>query len=267
MNTVLLSNNGLYDPVQKRIITIPYVQKIYGHDVFKQLGEETNKARELRRASPEEAFSEDLINTMKEICIKKFPTSGFEVERPFDERAIDAFRSSIGFYIEPVSNEVAERPKSTETDNNIQRQRQKCDDFFLMLERGLFLNPEFRKIFKGPITVYGWIWSNIVRKGWVDKKGYPIKKRYYDRGLLAYCSSYSKIARECFMDKDTVKKYVDLFKSKGIIKVDFITPEGRKFPQGVYILGEWMELDGKPIERFFLNQVLLSAKEDDIWGF
>ena len=137
-----------------------------------------------------------------------------------------------------------------------------------MLERGLFRNPEFRKIFKGPFTVYGWIWSNIVRKGWIDKKGYPIKKRYYDRGLLAYCSSYSKIARECFMDKDTVKKYIDYLAAKGILKVDFITPEGRKFPQGVYILGEWMEdRNGKPVERLYLKQVLLSAKEDDIWDF
>ena len=267
MKTTLLSKNGLYDPVQKKIKTIPYIKKFYGHDILEQLEKETNEARELRRASPEEAFSEKLINTIRNILIKKFPECGFEVEKPFDKMAIDDFRSCIGFYIEPVSNVATEKSVSAETGSNIQRQRQKGDDFFIMLERGLFKNPEFRKIFKGPFTVYAWLWSNIVRKGWNDKKGYPIRERYYERGLLAYCSSYSKIAKECFMDKDTVKKYIDNFIAKGIIKVDFIVPEGKKFPQGVYILGKWMEIKGEPKEKLYLDQVLLSEKDGDIWDF
>ena len=135
-----------------------------------------------------------------------------------------------------------------------------------MLERGLFRNPEFRKIFKSPFTVYGWLWANIVRKGWIDKPGYPIKEKYYDRGLLAYCSSFSKIAGDCFIDKDTAKKYTDNLAAHGIIKIDPIIPEGKKRPQNVYVLGEWWKFDNKIVERLYLDQVLLSAKDEDIWS-
>ena len=253
---------GLYDPVQTQIKTIPYVNNCYGPDILERLTQETLDARGFRRLTPEEAFSEDLVNTMRSIAIRRFPTSGFDKISPVDEKALEDFQSVIGFYTEDVLNTAEPKKDRKKT---IQRERQKGDDFFLMLERGLFLNPEFRKIFKSPFTVYGWLWSNIVRKGWIDKKGYPIKKRYYDRGLLAYCSSFSKIARECFMDKDTVKKYTDDLESKGIIKIDTIVPEGKKTAQNVYILGEWGIYQGKPLERLYLDEVLLSEKEGSIW--
>ena len=261
LSTNYNSPNGLYDPVQKRISTEPFIKVTYGNKVLTWLKKETREAKELRRGTPDEAFSEDLTKTMRNILLKRFPDSGFDVEKPFNKSAKEAFRSCIGFYIENGSNE------KVEPETKIQRQRQKGDDFFLMLERGVFRNPEFRKIFKSPFTVYAWLWSNLVRKGWKDKKGYPIKEKYYDRGLLAYCSSYSKIARECFLDKDTVKKYVDHLEAHGIIKIDFIVPEGKKIQQGVYILGKTGEIDGEIKERLYLDEVLLSPKKGSIWDF
>lgn len=255
---------GLYDPIQTHIKTIPYVNKIYGSDILEQLTHETLEAIQLRRLSPEEAFSEELVSRMRTRAIQQFPTCNFEKILPVDEKALDAFQSVLGFYT-GKKEESAEQ--KNESGTNIQRQRQKGDDFFLMLERGIFLNPEFRKIFKSPFTVYAWLWSKIVREGWIDKKGYPIKKRYYDRGLLAYCSSYSKIAKECFLDKDTVKKYVDHLEAHGIIKIDFIVPEGKKIQQGVYILGKRGEIDGEIKERLYLDEVLLSPKKGSIWDF
>jgi len=130
------------------------------------------------------------------------------------------------------------------------------DDFFMKLERGIFRNPKFRKLFKGGMfSVYAWLWSNIVRKGWKDKEGYPIKKNYYDKGLLAYSASLSKIARDCFLDKDTVKTYLDTMQEKGIIKIEYITPVGKKRGQGVYILGEWQNTEVKIEEKLYLNKV------------
>ncbi|MCD4675945.1 MAG: hypothetical protein K8S18_08115 [Desulfobacula sp.] len=268
MNTALKSHQfygkGLYDPVQTHIKTIPYINKIYGSVILEQLTNETLEARQLRRPNPQEAFSKDLINEMRTRLVRQFPDSGFETEKPINGDSVEALQSVIGFSIKQKSGEPAEQKES---ENGIQRKRQKGDDFFLMLERGLFRNPEFRKIFKGPFTVYGWFWSNIVREGWIDKKGYPIKKRYYDRGLLAYCSSFSKIAEECFMNKDTVKKYTDHLAANGILIIDPIIPEGKKRPQNVYILGEWGKIDGKIVERLYLYQVLLSAKDEDLWDF
>lgn len=258
------SINGLYDPVQRIIKTIPYIEKTYGPDILKQLKKETEEARRLHLVYPGDAYSENLVETIRNILVKKFPGCGYDVKKPLDAKAFNAFVSCMGASDEQEPDEAGE---NIEPEINIQRQRQKGDDFFMMLERGLFLNPAFRKIFKSPFTVYGWLWSKIVRKGWKDKKGYPIKANYYDKGLLAYCSSYRKVAKECFMDKDTAKKYIGYLESKGILKVDSIVSEGKMLPQGVYILGEWTDSDGKINEKLYLKQILLSEKEEDKWDF
>lgn len=261
------SDTMLFDPVQKKPKSIPYIKKIYGDAVFKQLTQETMEALTFRRDLPDEAFSKELKETIRSICVRKFPDSGFEKEIVTDDRVIEDYRKTMGFSAKEIYSDTKTNTEVTNPDFPLQRQRQKGDDFFIMLERGVFRNPEFRKIFKGPFSVYAWLWSNIVREGWVDKPGYPIKKKFYDKGLLAYCSSYSKIAKECFMNKDTVKKYIDRFKEYGIINVDYIQPEGKKLEQCVYILGEWMNLDGGIHERLYLDHVLLSAKKDSIWDF
>jgi len=256
--------SGLFDPVQKRIKTLYYINKIYGAEILDQLTDETYAARDYRRLYPEEAFSQDIVDKIGTIYQSNFPDS--KIEKIREEDILSEFQSIIGYYT------AAEPALTTKKENKLQRQREKGDDFFLMLERGLFRNPEFRKIFKGPFTVYGWIWSNIVRKNWKDKKGYPIKARYYDRGLLAYCSSYSKIGKDCFIDKDTAKKYIDHLASVGVIKIDSITPEGKKHSQGVFILGEWgKDFDEKIVERLYLGQIFLSEKKNpdseiDIWA-
>jgi predicted transcriptional regulator len=149
------------------------------------------------------------------------------------------------------------RPKSVEV---FQRERQKRDDYFLRTERGVVLNRTYREFFGGRTIVYEWLWANLVRKGWIDQKGYPIKKEYYDKGLLAYCSTLAKIADECGLVKNTVIKYLDEFKKAGIIKVDHLVPKGEKRGQSVFILGEWKEVDGEPVERFYRDEIFLSEK-------
>lgn len=91
------------------------------------------------------------------------------------------------------------RPESVEI---VQRERQKRDDYFLRTERGVVLNRTYREFFGGRTIVYEWLWANLVRKGWIDQKGYPIKENYYDKGYLAYCSTPEKIAKECGLVKD-----------------------------------------------------------------
>lgn len=261
------SDTLLFDPVQKTSKTIPYIKKFYGDAVLMKLAQETQEARTFRRDSPDEAFSKELVETIRNICVRKFPESGFERERVTDDRVIKDYREIIGF---PANETPCNNKANTEVTNPdypLQRQRQKGDDFFHMLERGVILNPHFLKLFKGPFTVWAWLWSKIVREGWKDKPGYPIKADYYDKGLLACCYSYSKIARECHMDKDTVKKYIDLLKDNGIINVRYILPEGRKLEQCVYILGEWMLIDGEPREKTYLSTVYLSEKKGSIWDF
>ena len=130
----------------------------------------------------------------------------------------------------------------------------------MITERGVIRNRSYRELFKGPGTVYDWIWANLVRSEWIDTKGYPIKEKYYDKGLLAYCSTPGKIGKDCGMSKNTVKKYINEFEKAGIIKVEYLVPKDKKSGQSVYILGEWKKVNGKVVERYYRDEVFLSEK-------
>ena len=77
---------------------------------------------------------------------------------------------------------------------------------------------------------------------------------------MAYCSTPQKIADECGIVKNTVIKYLEEFKKAGIIKVEHLVPKDGKRGQSVFILGEWKEVDGEPVERFYRNEIFLSEK-------
>ena len=133
------------------------------------------------------------------------------------------------------------------------------DRFFLKINRGVIRNQEYRKVFKekGYSVVYEYMWANIVRKGWKDKPGYPIKEKYYDNGLLAFCTSYRFLAKECGMDKNYVQKILDEFDKKGIVKLEMIVPEGKKRSQIVVVLGEWRSAGGAIEERLYRDQIFM----------
>ncbi len=142
----------------------------------------------------------------------------------------------------------------------IQRERQPGDDYFMTTERGIIRNKSYRELFKGRGTVYEWIWANLVRDKWVDTKGYPIREKYYDRGLLAYCSTHGKIGRDCGLAKNTVIKYLHELKEAGIIKIEHLVPKDGKRGQSVFILGEWKKVNGKRVERFYRDEIFISKK-------
>ena len=140
----------------------------------------------------------------------------------------------------------------------------KNDDYFLKVTRGVVRNDIYRKIFafKGRSVVYEYLWANIVRNGWKDKPGYPLKERYYDEGLLVHSSSYSKVGEKCFLDKNTVKKILhDEFHPLGIIHLVFLESKGYRNGQFVAILGTWtkeynaLKSKEEVIETYFRDEV------------
>jgi hypothetical protein len=159
----------------------------------------------------------------------------------------------------PLNNQKTKKPEKYEP-VSIQRERQPGDDYFLRIERGLIRNESYRKIFCGSGgMIYQWLWAYIARKKWNDTTGYPLKKDYYDKGLLACTMSLRHIAEKCWMSKNTVKKHIDILKEEGVIKVKYFVPKDKKRGQNIYILGEWKKVDGDKIqETFYLNQVYLS---------
>ena len=140
------------------------------------------------------------------------------------------------------------------------RERQKGDDYFMTLERGVIRNETYRQLFKGPGVVYEWLWANIVRDQWKDTKAYPIKEKYHDKGYLAYCSTYGKIARECGMSKNTVRKYIDDFEKAGVVVTELLVPTGKKQGQTVFILGTWKRVNGERVESYYRDSVFITPK-------
>lgn len=140
------------------------------------------------------------------------------------------------------------------------RERQKGDDYFLPTERGIIRNETYRKLFKGPSVVYEWLWANIVRSQWRDSKAYPIKEKFYDKGYLAFCSTYGKIAKECGMSKNTVHAYIKSFEKAGIIKTKLYVPDGKTQGQTVFILGTWTMVKGERVELYYRDSVFVTPK-------
>ena len=140
----------------------------------------------------------------------------------------------------------------------------KNDDYFLKLTRGVIRNDIYRIIFaaKGRSIVYEYLWANIVRNGWKDKPGYPLKERYYDKGFLVHSSSYSKVAEKCFLDRKTVSVILrDEFHKLNIIRLVFLESKGHRNGQFVAILGTWeMAYNPKkdkeePVETYLRDEV------------
>jgi hypothetical protein len=98
-------------------------------------------------------------------------------------------------------------------------------------------------LFKGPGVVYEWLWANIVRDQWRDNKAYPIKEKYYDKGFLAYCSTYGKIAKDA-----------------GIIEVKWHYPPGKKQGQTVFILGTWKKVKNEIVETYYRDSIFITPK-------
>ena len=109
---------GLYDPVRTDNRTVHYINRTYGPDILEQLTNETLEAKQLRRFYPEEAFSEDLVNTMRTRLVKKFPDCGYEKEMPENGGTLKAFQSVIGF---STKREPDESEEKKESENDIPR--------------------------------------------------------------------------------------------------------------------------------------------------
>jgi len=205
----------------------------YGWDILRRVRKET-RGRNIGDVSPA------LIKIMKDVRAGKI-TSKSKIQKP-------------------IRNDNPQKPYIV-PNKTIQREKRPGDKYFLMKKRGTIRNEAYRKMFKGPGTVYEWLWANLVRSPWIDTKGYPIKEQYFDNGLLVYCSSYRKIGKNCFLHKNKVKKYIDAFREAGIIKVEHLTPVGKIRGQSVFILGEWKVVGNGIKEIFYIDGVFPDRKD------
>lgn len=104
------------------------------------------------------------------------------------------------------------------------------------------------------LTLYLRMKSKIVRDGWRDSYGFPIKKNYYDNGLLAMTMSRRRMAKEWRIHKTQIDRWIVALHGAGWIRVE-------KLPnnQYVYIFGTWRkDKNGVVHEEFwsFWNSVM-----------
>jgi len=252
------SNIPMYDFGLGQMSNMHAISDFYGLDIMNRIREEIRESYNLPTDVREVGhISKELWQELRDIRAGRKSRTESNQKNESARKCSSDPQNNEKKNAQSTKKPKKKRPKSVEV---FQRERQKRDDYFLRTERGVVLNRTYREFFGGRTILYEWLWANLVRKGWIDQKGYPIKKEYYDKGLLAYCSTLAKIADECGLVKNTVIKYLDEFKKAGIIKVEHLVPKDGKRGQSVFILGEWKEVDGEPVERFYRDEIFLSEK-------
>lgn len=126
-------------------------------------------------------------------------------------------------------------------DNESLKEQQKlCMDVYYTGAYGLWLH----------------LYDAIIRDGWKDSPGYPLKREFYDNGKLV-CSMPQKIIQDrTGLSVRQIKKHLRLLKDVGWIRTDRSkTDKG----QNVYILGVWEEVEenGKTYKKETLFEYLI----------
>lgn len=138
------------------------------------------------------------------------------------------------------------------TDINTRKDTFTGDKFFMKKTRSMIRNDKYRKVFSGPGTLYEYLWSSIVRAK-MNGDIYNLYSRYYDKGFLASTNSLRTLSKKCNMDKNTIKKHVDLWEELNIIKKDKIFTGIKNRSQYIYILGTWQYIEGVKKERLYIE--------------
>jgi|LSQX01.3.fsa_nt_gb hypothetical protein len=121
------------------------------------------------------------------------------------------------------------------------------------LSKGTITSTKYMQVFRGPKTVYDFLWAHIVRGDMTNDK-LNIKAKYYNKNKLACSYPTSVIANACGLDIKTVKNYINILLRAGFIKKEQIKIN-KIISQNIYILGEWRIKDSVLEETLYVNEV------------
>jgi hypothetical protein len=220
----------IYDPVPDRVSSLAFIRNFYGKEILMRLRKELKECKKPSSPEAKVFISPELHRDMRKIYEKKRPP---DKSTPIKSKIIELTTEKNSCLEPPLK--ITEKMRVNDPD----------EKYFLKTKRKLPRNKKYRKVFKGPSTVWEWLWSNIIRKGWNDTEGYPLKEKFFDNGFLVCSYSISKIAEECEMSKSTVSKFLKIFEEAGVIRIEYLKPKGKKRGQSVFILGEWKNIDGE----------------------
>lgn len=145
-------------------------------------------------------------------------------------------------------NEKDKKPKALRPGS---KENYSGGNFEQRIRKSVLLNKKFQSTFKGPKIVYDFLWANIVR-GRMMNDNLDIKRKYYDKGILACSYPIDVIAEKCSMSPTTVKRYIAVIEKAGFIKVEKVKIDDHR-SQNVYMLGTWHYVDGVESEYLYLQ--------------
>jgi len=99
----------------------------------------------------------------------------------------------------------------------------------------------------GAIYLYTMLVDNIVRNDWIDHKGYPLKKKYYNNNTLVCSYSSETLQKRCGVGRRVYDKWIKVLKDANWIVISRGVRDGQK----VYVLGTWEIINDKYTETLY----------------
>ena len=118
---------------------------------------------------------------------------------------------------------------------------------------------KLKTLLKGNNTLllYLWLSSHIAREELDTTEEYPLKKQFYDKGLLACISSVQTIMDLFNISRRTVFNNIKKMEELGWLYIDKIKSSNEFKIQNVYVLSEWKIVivngEKKYIEILYFN--------------
>ena len=107
--------------------------------------------------------------------------------------------------------------------------------------------------------IYLWLTTNIAREGWNDTIGFPLKKKFYEKGKLACTFSIRTLVETFGSSKRTIYRNINKMEELGWLVIAKIKGNNGWREQNVYVLGEhtWVVVDGEKIymEYLYFNEL------------
>lgn len=113
---------------------------------------------------------------------------------------------------------------------------------------------------RGGDIIYGHLVSLIIREGWDDHKGFPLKEKFHKQGYLVCCIATRRLIKITTYSNRTVQECLKEMEALGhIYKNNEHTLKG----QTVYILGTWKTVKNSKGEDVTVEELFRYKARDN----
>ena len=115
----------------------------------------------------------------------------------------------------------------------------------------------------GGMYIYKLIYRRIVRKHWKDHKGFPVKKDFYNKHLLACTIPIRVLCKESGFSDQKIQKILKQMNEVGLVK---IVKNSMNKRQTVFVLGTWYtkkEIINKKVVNKYYESLYFNTIQND----